>query len=96
MKRLNNLYSNCYDIDNIINMTDKVLKVLDIKNINYVIIDNENVNSVFCSNNTYSNYKFDVKEIYYNKLRIDKICDYLMNNISNSSIIDKIEKIIFN
>ena len=64
------------------------------ENINYLIIDEEIEKKEF-KNNNYINYNFNMEEIFYNTLRVEKIIDYLNDNIYNiSDKLNKIEEIL--
>lgn len=70
---------------------DKVLCVLDDNHISYYV-DDINIMKEYDDNN-YNNYDYDVSIINYNIIRINKIINYLNENICNSELIDRIEGI---
>lgn len=92
LKRLSNTFKAGFPI----NSLDKVIDKLFNENINYIIVDNEIIEIKEFDNNTYSNYNFNDKDIFYNSLRIERIINYLNDNINNdiNDILDKIENII--
>ena len=80
-----------------ISSLDKVLKLLKDKQINYVVIENNNViNEQNFENNIYNNFDFDINNIKYNFLRINKITKYLNDNAYNniSNLLERIEELI--
>ena len=86
LKRINNNFKLGFPIKTI----DKIILKLNEENINYLIIDEEIEKKEF-KNNNYINYNFNMEEIFYNTLRVEKIIDYLNDNIYNIS--DKLNKI---
>ena len=76
---------------------DKVLNLLKDKQINYVVIENNNVtNEQNFENNIYNSFDFDINNIKYNFLRINKITKYLNDNAYNniSNLLERIEELI--
>ena len=75
----------------------KVVKLLNDQNINYIIIENNNItiNKDF-ENNSYNKFEFDINNIKYNFFRINKITKYLNDNVFNNinTLLDSIEEII--
>ena len=91
LKRVNNSFKLGFPIKTI----DKIILKLNELNINYIIVDEEIIKKEF-ENNNYINYKFNMEEIFYNTLRIEKITNYLNDNIYNiNDKLGKIEEIIF-
>ena len=79
-----------------INSLDKVEKTLENHHINFVVIENTNHQTCF-KNNNYKKYGFEVDDVMYNFLRIDKITKYLNENVLNKNvgkILDEMEKLI--
>ena len=90
LKRINNNFKLGFPIKTI----DKIILKLNEENINYLIIDEEIEKKEF-KNNNYINYNFNMEEIFYNTLRVEKIIDYLNDNIYNiSDKLNKIEEIL--
>lgn len=80
-----------------ISSLDKVLKLLKDKQINYVVIENNNVtNEQNFENNIYNSFDVDTNNIKYNLLRINKITKYLNDNAYSdiSSLLEGIEELI--
>ena len=80
-----------------ISSLDKVLNLLKDKQINYVVIENNNVtNEQNFENNIYNSFDFDINNIKYNFLRINKITKYLNDNAYNniSKLLERIEELI--
>lgn len=90
LKRINNSFKLGFPIKTI----DKIILKLNELNINYLVVDEEVIRKEFKDNN-YLKYNFNSEEILYNTLRVEKIIDYLNNNIfSISDKLNKIEEII--
>lgn len=92
LKRINNSFKLGFPIKAI----DKILLKLNEENINYLLIEEKIVKKEFKDNN-YLKYNFNMEEIFYNTIRIEKIIDCLNNNLINkdfSIILEKIENII--
>ena len=90
LKRINNSFKLGFPIKAI----DKIILKLNELNINYLVVDEEVIRKEF-KENKYLKYNFNSEEILYNTLRVEKIIDYLNNNIfSISDKLDKIEEII--
>ena len=90
LKRVNNSFKLGFPIKTI----DIIKLKLEDKNINYIIVDKEIEKHEFKDNN-YLKYNFNMEEIFYNTLRVEKIIEYLNNNIFYiSDKLDKIEEII--
>lgn len=80
-----------------ISSLDKVLKMLKDKQINYVVIENNNVtNKKNFENNIYNSFDVDTNNIKYNLLRINKITKYLNDNAYSdiNSLLEGIEELI--
>ena len=78
LKRVNNSFKLGFPIKAI----DKIILKLNEEHINYLVVDEEVIKQEF-KNNNYINYNFNSEEILYNTLRVEKIIDYLNNNIYN-------------
>lgn len=79
-----------------ISSLNKIQIELTTKHINHIIIDNNIIGKNKFKNNSYSNY---INTIDYNSIcnRINRINDFLKDNITNleiNNILNKIEKII--
>lgn len=86
--------NNSFKLGFLIKTIDKIILKLNEKNINHLVVDEEIIKKEFKENN-YLKYNFNMEEILYNTLRVEKIIDYLNDNIF--SINDKlgiIEEII--
>lgn len=93
LKRLSNTFKAGFPI----NTLDKVIDKLFDENINYIIVDNEITEIKEFDNNTYSNYNFNDKDIFYNSIRIERIIKSLNDNLTNkdfTNVLNKIENII--
>lgn len=80
-----------------ISSLDKVLKMLKDKQINYIVIENNNVtNKKNFENNIYNSFDVDTNNIKYNLLRINKITKYLNDNAYSdiNSLLEGIEELI--
>lgn len=83
--------------------TNKVLKKLEDENISYIVANRENNYEIleemnFKKKNEYINYFNTAHKYIQNKKRIDKIYKFLLKNIDNDNIkekIYKVEKIIY-
>ena len=90
LKRINNSFKLGFPIKAI----DKIILKLNEENINYLVVDEKILKKEFKESN-YLKYNFNMEEILYNTIRIEKIIDYLNNNIYNiSDKLNKIEEII--
>ena len=76
---------------------DKILNLLEYRHINYLVIENENIiNEKDFDDNIYNSFNFDMDNIKYNFMRINKITKEL-NEIAYSEIsnlLDDIEGLI--
>ena len=91
--KLNNL-SNTFKIGFPLSNIDNVLNKIAEKNINYVvIIDDEVSQTKEFENNCYDNYKYNEHIIHYNLIKVKEITNYLQNNLLSESLINKLEKI---
>jgi hypothetical protein len=80
-----------------ISSLEKVLNVLKSKQINYVVIEKNNItNKESFDNNIYNSFDFDINNIKYNFLRINKITKYLNDNAYNNinELLEGIEELI--
>lgn len=90
LKRINNSFKLGFPIKAI----DKIILKLNEENINYLVVDEKILKKEFKESN-YLKYNFNMEEILYNTIRIEKIIDYLNNNILGiSDKLNKIEEII--
>lgn len=89
VKKISNSFKVGFPISSLDNVIDKFHK----EKINYVVVDNENVIKKSFDNNNYFNYKFDMEEMLYNYLRIEKIIKYFEDNIIVSGFSDKLKHI---
>lgn len=79
-----------------ISTLDKVMKLLNDYNINYIVVDNEIIFKSKFENNKYDEYINNEYEIILN--RINKITSILQDNINNQNIktiINQIEDILY-
>lgn len=90
IKRISNTFKVGFPIKNIDDITNK----LKDENINYIIVDNDKlVDKSDSSINKYNKFNLDRENILYNFLRIEKIVNYIENNIMNNDISDKLDRI---
>lgn len=90
LKRINNSFKLGFPIKTI----NRIKLKLNEENINYLVVDEEVIRKEF-KENKYLKYNFNSEEILYNTLRVEKIIDYLNNNIfSINDKLNKIEEII--
>ena len=89
VKKISNSFKVGFPISSLDNVIDKFHK----EKINYVVVDNDNVIKKSFDNNNYFNYKFDMEEMLYNYLRIEKIIKYFEDNIIVSGFSDKLKHI---
>ena len=91
--KLNKL-SNTFKVGFPVSKIDNVIECLEKENINYVVLDKEIVYKTHeFDNNNYNKFNFDEDSIKYNSIVIDEINKYLTNNLLNSDITLKLEKI---
>lgn len=80
-----------------ISSLEKVLKKLNIENVNYVVIENDKIiiKKEF-DKNIYTTFDFDINNIKYNFIRISKITKYLNDNAyaEMNEFLGKIESLI--
>ena len=90
INKLKNTFKVGFPISNI----NYIISKLDELNINYIVIDNNDIlyNNSF-SNNHYIDYNFNINAIQYNLIVIDDIVKYLMDNLLNNNISNKLDKI---
>lgn len=67
-------------------------KICD-KKINYIVVDDGISEKKEFDNNNYSRYVFDEKEIYFNYIKIERVINYLMDNMMKKDFYKKIKKI---
>ncbi|MBR1937291.1 MAG: hypothetical protein IJ842_06350 [Bacilli bacterium] len=89
VKKISNSFKVGFPISSLDNVIDKFHK----EKINYVVVENDNVIKKSFDNNNYFNYKFDMEEMLYNYLRIEKIVKYFEDNIMVSGFSDKLKNI---
>ena len=89
VKKISNSFKVGFPISSLDNVIDKFHK----EKINYVVVENDTVIKKSFDNNNYFNYKFDMEEMLYNYLRIEKIVKYFEDNIMVSGFSDKLKNI---
>ena len=72
-----------------INSLNNVVNKLN--NINDVVIDNNNIIDIKEYEDNKYECSIDINKILYNKFRIDKIYEYLIDNIMNDDILNRIK-----
>lgn len=76
---------------------EKVIKVLNEHNINYIVVEKNDItiNKSF-EENSYNEFEFDINNIKYNFFRINKISKYLNDNAFNNinTLLDEMERLI--
>lgn len=71
-----------------------ILCVLNDKKINYLVVDSQIVTSEdFGDNNTYKDFDFDVNKVLLNLMRIDKINNYLNDNLLTNGFSERLLEI---
>ena len=78
---------------------NKVMSKLDYKKIDYLIIDKRNnyeieEKSINNNLNTYKKIIIDAKSYISAKIRVENINKYLLKNLNDKQLIEKIEKVI--
>lgn len=79
-----------------ISKLDNILCILKSNHINYIVVNDNEIKEEFIDNK-YIDYKFDIDEIMFKYLKIDKIVNYLNDNILDENLIDilkEMEKIL--
>lgn len=69
-----------------------ILKILEENHLNYVVLDEIEMIKKGFDDNKYQNFNFDIDRIMLNYIKIDKIMNYLNDNILNERITDILEK----
>lgn len=69
-----------------------ILKILEENHLNYVVLDEIEMIKKEFDDNKYQNFNFDIDRIMLNYIKIDKIMNYLNDNILNERITDILEK----
>ena len=90
IKKLSNTFKVGFPCSNI----DRITNILDSKEINYIIVDEDNFKDKPFENNKYKEYTFDLNKLELNSIRIDRIYTYLKDMLLSddiSSLLDKIE-----
>ena len=94
VKRISNSFKVGFPISSLDNVVDRLNK----EKINYIVIDGEKIIKKCYDDNNYFKYKFDMEEVLYNYLRVEKIVkcleDNLMSNEFNGKL-KEIEKILY-
>ena len=85
LKRLTNTFKVGFPIHKL----DNIISRLNEEKINYIVTDKD-IKKTFENNNYYNS---DTKIVYYNMIRIDKINDYLTNNLLSNELNEKISDI---
>ena len=67
-----------------VNKLQNILNLLN--NINYIIVDKENIKEKKYEDNRYSEYKFNMNNILINSIRIDRINKYLLDRLLDGNI----------
>jgi DNA mismatch repair ATPase MutS len=78
-----------------VNKLQNILNLLN--NINYIIVDKENIKEKKYEDNRYSEYKFNMNNILINSIRIDRINKYLLDRLLDgniNSLLNNIEGIL--
>lgn len=70
---------------------ESIIKLIG--NINYVIVDEE-VQKVEFDDNKYSEYNYDVNKVILNFIKLERVYNYLINNILDTDLLNKIDKLI--
>lgn len=79
-----------------VNKLQNILNLLN--NINYIIVDKENIKEKKYEDNRYSEYKFNMNNILINSIRIDRINKYLLDRLLDgniNSLLNNIEGILW-
>ena len=93
IKRISNTFKSGFPC----NSLDKVLNELDLKQINYIVIDGDMKKKMHYKNNSYGNYVMDPNKVIFNFIRKKKITKYLNDNVLNNNIdniLDEMERLI--
>lgn len=69
---------------------DSIIETLKNNCINYVVVDNSEINNSFV-NNKYNSFIFDIERIKLALYKIDKIYDSMMNMILDENILNKLQ-----
>ena len=97
--KINILKDNIYSCAFPNNAINKVMATLEQNKINYLVLDRRNNYDLEekSDNRNLNNYdeKYEIaKKHIATKMRVEKINQYLMDNLKNKELIDKIEKVI--
>ncbi len=88
IKRISNTFKCGFPINNIENVEKELTK----NNIFYLSIQNDEITKIYDEgNNSYENYKFNLEDIFYNSMRVEKIIKYLEENVNNVEIEGKLK-----
>ena len=81
------------------NASNKVISILENKQVNYIILDRRNNYEIIEKSDNRNLHRYD--KIYeigrrenVKRMRVEKIYSYLLENIDNKELIDNIEKVI--
>lgn len=64
-----------------------------IGNINYIIVDKEIQKRQF-DDNKYNEYKYDINKVILNFIKLERVYNYLTDNVLDTDLLNKIDKII--
>lgn len=64
-----------------------------IGNINYIIVDKEIQKREF-DDNKYNEYKYDINKVILNFIKLERVYNYLTDNVLDTDLLNKIDKII--
>lgn len=91
IKRIKNSFKVGFPTSGIDGATKKLKEL----NLSYIIVNNDDIKEYNDDNNKYKNYNYNLDVINYNYMRVEKINNYLNDNILNdniSNILSEIEK----
>ena len=93
ISKISNTFKVGFPIKNI----EYVINNLRDNNINYIIVSNDIEDKYECENNNYNNYNnynFNIDNILYNFLVVEKIIKYLEDNIMTNKLEEKLKMIV--
>lgn len=70
---------------------DSIIKLMG--NINYVIVDKEIIDMKF-NDNKYNEYNYDVNKVVLNFIKLERVYNYLIDNIVDGDLLNTIDKLI--
>ena len=62
-------------------------------NINYVIV-NDNIEKMGFDDNKYNEYNYDVNKVILNFIKLERVYNYLTDNVLDTDLLNKIDKLI--